>query len=99
MKLRLGITTVPVLSTAEGLADDVDGEFTPGEAVRIRPGLNQVTEANVLVHESLHAMLENIPLDWEDEYEEMFVNSLTPWLQMWLVQNPELIGHILKLSQ
>jgi hypothetical protein len=98
MNSRLGIFSLPIVYT-EDTGEGLSGHLVPGVAINVRPGLTAWEEANTLVHESIHHILQNMGMGWEEEVEEDFVQRMTPWLQMWLFQNPEVIGYILKLMQ
>lgn len=81
----------------ETMDKDRHGSFTPTSSPPIlcekKPDVGE--EIDVLVHESLHAMLYQARLSFsEDGAEERLVSGLTPLLISWLAQNPKMIESI-----
>lgn len=63
--------------------------------IRISGDLPPVRAAFTLIHETLHALFEDIGLDWPREEEERMVERLTPRLAAFLADNPEQVRELL----
>lgn len=64
--------------------------------IRIAPGLNKKEEANTLLHETLHAVIEHSGIQMSDEAEEQLVLAIANGLCQVIQDNPTFLSYLTK---
>jgi len=54
-------------------------------------------QAETLVHEILHALIEDTGREWDDDEEELIVSRLSPRLTAFVRDNATLVGELLQM--
>lgn len=100
--LKVGYRTYSVESMDPQVADDEgrwgDINHRLGR-IRIQDALPAPRYAFTLVHEVLHALFQDVGLDWSHEDEEKMVERLTPRLCAFLTDNPDQVRTLLGMLQ
>ena len=94
-KVVVGATRFAIELTAdlEGYGDTTIAK----SRIRVQKGMDVHAERDTVMHEVLHALLENVGLAYEmreDDYEEKVVRRLAPALLDLLRRNPRLVQYL-----
>lgn len=91
------------LKLATGLfkLDDSDeelyGHFSPStHVITISEGIPKERKQAVIIHECLHALLELSGLTVPADIEETFITKMSPFILMWMKDNPDLIKELME---
>lgn len=98
LKVGCRIFNVEYEDAFDALSEGRNGDIRIDQGIiRVANNLRPDKEAEVLVHEILHALISDAALDWPREEEEKFVARVTPRLAAFIADNPKVITEILKL--